>query len=247
MLLRLALPALLVSALACGTVESEPEDDDVQTAEQASTGADTSSDLAYVSELLAAPPAEIGPSARGAASEPECVTVETDGLTYAEVTFSDCLLAGGNLYVDGMVRADLSADALEALVVDVTTTGLIVGQATVTGAWQVRDPFAPAAPMSWDGHTDITGPYGHTVSLATTASWLNDGACTTLIELDGSYGLATVAADDVHRCAGACADRGSVSVTFLGATLQWTYNGDGSVTVTTGRDKSFVMQLPCSM
>lgn len=233
--------------LACGAVEEEPKDDDVIAAEQASTGTDTSTDLAYLSEFFAAPPDEVGPAIQSAATEPECISIATDGLTFVDVIFDQCLLAGGYLYVDGTVHGELQIDALEALVYDVSTTNLSLGGATVSGEWQVRDPFAPSAPMSWDGYTKIVGPHGHVTNLRTTASWLSDGACTTLIELDGSYGLTTVAADGVHRCAGNCADAGSVSITFLGATLSWTYNGNGTATVTGPRGRQFVITLSCSM
>jgi hypothetical protein len=242
-----ALLVALSSLIACGAVEQEPKDDDVVAAEQASTGTDTGTDLAYISEFFSAPPAEVGGTIENSATEPECVSTATDGLTYVDVIFDDCLLADGLLYVNGTVHGELAVDALEAIVYNVSTTNLALGASTVSGSWQVRDPFSPSAPMSWDGQTQIVGPYGHVTNLRTTASWINDGVCTTLIELDGTYGLTGVTADNVHRCAGTCADTGSVSITFLGATLSWTYNGNGTATVTGPRGREFVITLACSM
>ncbi len=238
-----------LAAPGCSGDTEDTADEDVQVAEQASTGTDASTDLVYVSSLFRSDIASTMVAIEADVQVPACVAFDTDGLTFVEVSFDECLLADGHLLVDGAIRADVSA-TLSAITFAATTTDLRVGPAVITGAWDITDPFADGAPSTWSGATTIVGDGGRSVALTSSASWTVDGTCVTASfdgAIDRAIGTSTVEVDGVSRCAGECPTAGSVAVTYaLGAQLSWTYLGDGTATVTTAGGRTFDIVLPCN-
>jgi len=257
---------------ACGAVE-EPQTEDVEAAEQASTSTETSTDVAYVSAYFAASPtlgnvplatapeqaiAQVMATIEADLEQPECVTVDTDYLTYLEITFDECRGARGRLLIDGSIRGELDFEAVPcgpaqcpvALIYDIATSDLVVGGASVAGAWQVRDPLATGEASTWEGQTEIVGPGGRTVSMSSSASWLTDGECTTMslnAEIERAVGTTSVTTTGVTRCVDQCPQAGSVAISFaLGSTLSWSYDGDTTATVTGPRGQVFEVTLLCA-
>jgi len=119
----------------------------------------------------------------------------------------------------------------------------------VTGQWTLDDPFAAGQPSSWDGQSEIHGP-NRTISTSSSATFTWDGSCLSYdldAEVNRPLGTDTVTVRNVERCIGQCPASGDVSVIYaLGATLSWSYTGDGTATVVGVRGNSFDIALPCS-
>jgi hypothetical protein len=217
-------------------------DDDLATAEQASTGVEASADMAYLSDYVI----EIGETE--ALELPPCVTVDTDHATYADVTFAECLLEG-LLYVDGAIHAAISLEAGPTVVYAMSTADLAIGGSTLSGSWTVRDPAAAGAPSTWTGQTDITGPNGRAVAFASSAEWSFDGECASYsieAQMERAVGTANLVVDGVTRCLDQCPAAGSVEITnALGAILSWAYDGDATATVVGPRGRAFEVTLLC--
>lgn len=227
---------------ACGAVEAENADD-IAVAEEASTGTEGSAELMLVADFTA----EIAASG-GDLELPACVTVDTDGLTYFDVTFTDCTLHG-HLFVNGSVRAERGVEAGGVMVYDLTATDITIGTASFTGAWELRVPLSSGAARAFAGTSTTVGPRGRTVTTEASAEWTTDGACVTYsydASIARAVGTSTVVADSVTRCEAACPSAGSVTVSYaVGGSLSWTYDGDETVTVTSARGE-FELALMCA-
>ena len=171
-----------------------------------------------------------------------CLSTDTDGQSYLELTFNDCQASSG-LRLDGAIRAELAAGPT-SIGIDISTDGFVVGDTTIAGSWQLDKSFGLSTAIEWSGSTEIEGSLGG-ASLESTASASWDGACLTL-DLAGSMGDREITVDDYQRCLGDCPISGEVTVSSSASgELSWTYDGGAIATVTGSVDGSFELELAC--
>jgi hypothetical protein len=187
-----------------------------------------------------------------------CVTVVTDDLTFVNLTFDHCIGAHGKLNLTGTVDAQVgfetkacgAAECPVAVVYSVNTTDLHIGDASILGNWQVRDPLAPDQPYTWAGLLDVVTPE-RGVIFTSSASFTQTDDCVDL-SIDSTVGGSgqrslTSSASGVHRCMNACPTAGSVSVTTQDAeVMTWTYDGDVNAVVGSDVADDFPLGLTCT-
>jgi hypothetical protein len=267
----------MIASLGIAVVGCAGDDDgggDVESAESASKAVESTGDVAYVNayfagaaelstmatsdaaaEALAAVEAEIRADLE--ASAEACVTVTTDASTFIEVTFDGCTGAQGRITLDGSIRGEISFDTTScgpfecptAVVYDVSTDGLTIGETTIAGEWTVHDSLALGVATTWDGELTISRG-GASITSSSSAEWTVEGDCVTY-SLDAEVDLGArslgITADDVTRCMGECPTTGSVNVsTAAGASLSWTYDGGGQATVQVGAGAEIEVTLACA-
>jgi hypothetical protein len=242
---RLLVLSLLVAAC---QGDDAANTDDVATSEEGLSVVEGGEDLVLASASLEGtstiPAAEAAMAADF--TVPACVTIVSDHATYLEATFNNCTGRRGLVVLNGTLRAQISVSG-GAVVYDLSTTGLTIGQTSVTGSWQLRDPIA-AGPTTLTAAVTISRR-GRSLSLDASASWTVSGECVTY-SYDADWGTAarslSIEATDVTRCANACPASGTVTVSVArGTVLSWTYDGTAEVVVTGPRGGEHSITLAC--
>jgi len=187
-----------------------------------------------------------------------CVTVQTDDMTFLDLTFDHCIGAHGKLNLSGTIETQVGFETEPcgpalcpvAVVYSINTTDLRIGEASILGNWQVRDPLAPEHPYTWAGLLDVVTPE-RGVIFTSSASFTRTDDCVD-VTIDSTVGGSgqrslTSSATGVHRCMSSCPTAGAVTVTTQDSEIMtWTY--DGGVNATVGSDvaEDFPLGLTCS-
>lgn len=237
-------------------------ENDERSAEEGTASVESAASMMLVTEALTVPEEGTDPDDAGEAivaeieSElPPCSTMQTDGSTWVELTFSGCTGVYGLATLDGVVRAELDPivgtcgplPCVTAVAYAVTTEDLTVNDAAIHGAFDLEVPVDAAAQRSWDGELTIGLPDGGSMSYSTTATWAWSQDC---IAFDLSAGVDrnvlpwSLDATGVDVCAGACPEAGDVSIETNNHTLSWSYDGSGETTVRLD-DESWTVPLLC--
>jgi hypothetical protein len=187
-----------------------------------------------------------------------CVTVETDDQTFLKLTFDHCVGAHGLLHLTGTVGAQVGfetqpcgpASCPVAVVYSVSTLDLHLGDTSIVGDWQVRDPLAVGAPYTWAGLLQVVTPErGVVFTSAATFTQTDDCVDASIDSTAGGSGQRsfTSSTQDLHRCMNACPTSGAVTVTTQdGEILTWTYDGDTGATVGSEGVTDFLVGLTCT-
>lgn len=261
--LYFALPLTLM--FACTSQPGDPNDDnpiddeeeeiEVQFSIDAAEGIEATADIAIISGMFAGPASaddSIDAVVRSveATAGDNCTTIDTDLVTFLEVTFDNCTV--GTILVDGILRAEITRSNTTTTYA-LSATNLSIGGTTTNGTWTVTPDIA-AGTATLAGDLDFVGPRGNSVTAAADAvidvpNRCVDYSIAGALSFEGH--TAALDANNVTRCMGVCPAAGDVSLsveTAAGHTgsLSWSYDGTGSVTVTTGRGATFPVSLPCS-
>lgn len=235
--------------------EEEEEEVDVQLSLDAAEGIESTGNIAIISGMFAAPAAADNPaeaavqSVRDALADDGCYAISTDLLTFLEVTFDNCVVAGA-VVVDGVLRADITR-ANSQTTFALSATDLVIGGTLTNGTWSVT-PDRAAGTASFSGDLEFAGPAGASITVTAQAEIDVAQQC---VDYSISGDIARVAdaslsATNVRRCWGVCPASGDVSVSATTATrslsLSWSYDGSGQITVTTESGISFPVALPCA-
>jgi len=190
--LRLLTCALAVAVAACASETPEVAESDEALAMQAqddlvvlAASFDTTApafrdalgdDLAGAVRDRTSPAAIQAALAERIANALECVTIDTDRLTYVTATFAGCtgpLAPSGTIHLAASLQASPPATVFD-LAIDLTVRG--VG---IDGAWQVIIPLDDAAARTFAGNLHVVGAAGQEASFASSGSWLRTGSCVT--------------------------------------------------------------------
>ena len=190
--LRLLTCALAVAVAACASETPEVAESDEALAMQAqddlvvlAASFDTTApafrdalgdDLAGAVRDRTSPAAIQAALAERIANALECVTIDTDRLTYVTATFAGCtgpLAPSGTIHLAASLQASPPATVFD-LAIDLTVRG--VG---IDGAWQVIIPLDATTPRTFAGNLHVVGAAGQEASFASSGSWLRTGSCVT--------------------------------------------------------------------
>lgn len=263
-----ALPFVLAACAADGDTDTV----ELEEAEQASTAVETTAEVSYVTTLVVADAAALASvQVEAAVAEiaaqieanladgltvPACATVTTDELTFIEVVFDACTGPHGLAGLSGTVRAELEFDTVpcgrfecvDGVGYSLETSGLTLNGTTFAGAWELHDPLAAGEPYTWAGSLEIDGTR-QSIDAATMATIAVSEGCVTY-SLDATVSATlrsvSVSADAVTRCLDACPTVGTVLVSGARGTLAWSYQGDGTATVTGSGGATFDVTLACA-
>lgn len=197
-----------------------------------------------------------------------CVSVDGDQESFVEVSFDACPVGLFRLReLDGVLRAELDFDTAPcgaeecpvAVRFTLITPRLRIGSrltgrfVELEGSWELRDTLAAGGETTWTAGVVTTDHRDRRQSMSSRASWVVDGACTTMsldteLSVDGLDELGTIAASarDLTRCANACPASGTVRLAYgLGHILTWRYDGSDVATVEGPRGRRVALALGC--
>jgi hypothetical protein len=182
---------------------------------------------------------------------PACVTADTDGATFIELTFADCVTRRG-VEIDGSLRAELEVSA-DAIAYAVSIENLKINGTTISGSYSLDRAFSASVTTEWSGSTEIDRPNRDT-TLESTASASWDGECLELdlagtMEVSGAVNVTReIAIDGYRRCLGECPTAGEVTISSSArGEVSWTYDGGASATVTGRLGGTFEIPLDCDL
>jgi hypothetical protein len=268
--------ACLVCPVACSEPDQTAVDDELATVQVASA-LDGTGDVARLvkpleattdlgglleAETRAQKIADAIAAFETAASPAGCLSVETDGSTYIELTYDGCRTLLGLVTITGGLLAtlEIEGDLLPtAIVFEVSSDGLTwqgpLRATTLSGAFRTRHPIAADQPVEYTGDLDFSRDDGATLSVSSDATWTVTGAC--VVDLDGSAHLSGsvvehiapvgLSATGVARCRQECPTTGAVQVAYgRGNLLAWSYTGADQAEVTGPQGKQVTVELPCA-
>ncbi len=272
-----AIILLLIVSSGCDSASPPPSSDSAENhnaAMRAATSVESAAVVTYVSGYFASAatlamrqtpaaeaPAQVLAAVKARVSadlvNPACVTVDTNNLTYIMITFGGCSGAHGKLGLSGTVRAEVGFETATcgqarcpvAVLYDMTTLDLQLGNAMIIGNWQIRDPLAIDQPYTWAGLLDVVTPE-RGVTFTTAASFTRAGDCVD-VTLDSTLGGSgqkslTCSAEGLSRCMGACPNVGTVNLTTeAGAIMSWSYDGTSGADVSSESGDTFPISLTC--
>jgi len=200
-------------------------------------------------------------SFRGLVTNPLCVRIATDTLTFLDVSFEACRI--GLLFtLEGSLHAGVAielAGALpSALVVTVTIPSLeLTGplrSRRLAGTVELRQAIPPAgAPVELTGDLRFVNDAGAELSLSLGAEWTVANDCVTFTggaqlsgDLPGASSSIALSGEQIQSCRNQCPTSGSVELAYgQGKLLAWTYTGASTVTVIGPRGKRVEVPLAC--
>lgn len=198
---------------------------------------------------------------RALATNPLCVRVATDTLTFLDVTFDQCRVALV-FTLDGSIHAGIAVEVAgglpSALVTSVTVGSLVLTGPLRTrqlaGAFELRQAIPPAAaPVELSGDLRFVNDAGAELALSLGAAWTVANSCVTFTggaqltgDLPGAVGSIALSGEGVQSCRDQCPTAGSVELSYgRGTLLAWTYTGASTVEVEGPRGKRALVPLAC--
>jgi hypothetical protein len=226
------------------------DDDDLAAAEEGEAAVESAESVMEVSAYVvdAASVSEASAAIEADMDVPDCVAIETDDETFFEATFTDCTGRAGLVAINGTLRGEMVAEA-DATVYTLSSADLVVGQTSIEGAWEVRDPIAEGEPTSLSGSVTVERN-GRSATLSLDADWAATEECISYsldAELAGSVRALSVDANDVTHCAGACNSSGDVSVSLPGGgELAWSFGETSELTIVGPLGRELSLSLTCA-
>ena len=269
----------LVIALAiigCGADDGDTTEQDTLSTKQTASAVDSGGNLARLMVPLQAdsrlfglnPPeavarkiADASADLRSRVTNLGCIAINTDSLTYLDVTFDQCgIFLVGTLDGNISVRLVVEPGPPSRLVLSIGSEGLTLTTPqhvfSLRGLFELRQDIladATPAPVEFDGDIHFTTDGNPTLDLTAFATWTTANNC---VELTGGANLSgnalgaiapiALSAERVQRCDDQCPTGGDIELSWgTGNLLGWTYDGDATVTVTGPRGKRLDVTLPC--
>jgi hypothetical protein len=198
---------------------------------------------------------------RGLVTNPLCVKVATDGLTFLDVAFDHCRI-GLVLELDGSLHAGVAIELTGALPTELVVT-VAIPSLTLTGPLrsrrlagelELRQAIPPlATPVSFAGDLRFAADGGPELALSLGAEWTVVNGCVTFTggaqlsgELPGGLGPIALSGERIQSCPEQCPTAGSVQLSYgPGTLLAWTYTGASTVTALGPRGKRVEVALAC--
>jgi hypothetical protein len=164
--------SLSLSLVACVSSDSESGSaEPISNQESAMTAQAVEGVVLTMAPITSTSPVTLAASYRAAfgVGGVSCATVDTDDLTYVDVTFA----CTGPLATTGSIHLQLtSPTTLEA------TADLAVGGISIDSSVHVEIPATQSSPRTLDASLTIAGPH-RMLSADATASWTASGSCVT--------------------------------------------------------------------